>query len=52
MNSDEILEPFGFFNVMGDGRYVPRTIFVDTDPTTIGEFKVSQSLLKLAKIVF
>lgn len=37
MNAEESLEPFAFFNVMRDGRYVPRTIFVDTDPTTIGK---------------
>ena len=38
MTAEESLEPFAFFNVMRDGRYVPRTIFVDTDPTTIGKY--------------
>ncbi len=36
LDPDSVAEPFSFFNITRENRYVPRCIFIDAEPTTVG----------------
>ena len=41
-----------FFSETGSGRHVPRTIFVDLEPTVVGTFQVKCIIIIIIQMVF
>ena len=41
-----------FFSETGSGKYVPRAVFVDLEPSVVGKFIMLRTKIRKSKIIF